>query len=140
MPRQQGDPPFGAEEQLYRYLYEKWIDAGGRVRDAAIDLHGTSVYRDLFAGKPSDCLARGDADVVAVGAITFGDIPDRFDAPPAKPYETVVVYKPEHGNEAHSEIQFWRLGDSEPSKPQSNPIKAQIREQLTARMRAVCRR
>jgi hypothetical protein len=140
MPRQQGNPPFEAEEQLYRHLYEKWIDAGGRVRDAAIDLQGTSVDRGLFAGEPSDRLARGDADVVAVGAIAFGDIPSQFDAPPAKPYESVVVYKPENGNDAHSEIQFWRAGESEPSKPQSKPIKAQIREQLAARMRVVCRR
>jgi hypothetical protein len=95
MPRQQGEPAFAAEEQLYRRLLEDWIDANGRVRAAAIDLQGTSVDRGLFIGEPSDCLAGAAAHFVAVGAITFCDIPDQFNAPPAKPYESVVVYDPE---------------------------------------------
>lgn len=150
MPRQQVKPPFPpfeADEQLYRHLYEKWIDAGGRVRDAAIDLQATSVDRSLIAGEPSDSLARADADYVAAATIAFADIPSRFEAPPENPkakpptpYDSVVVHKPENGNDAHSEIQFWRVGDSEASKPQSKPIKAQIREQLAARLRVVCRR
>jgi len=133
MPRQLGDPPFADEEKLYRRLNADWIDSHGRVRDAAIDLLGTSVDRGLFGG-PQECLARAGADIVAVGAIAFGDIPSRFDAPPAASYESVVVYEPEHGNDAHSEIQFWRAGDSGPTKPKSNPMKAQIREQLAARL------
>lgn len=139
MPRQQGEPPFEIDEQLYRRLYQGWVGPGGRVRDAAIDLQGTSVDRSLFAGEASQWLALTDADVVALGAITFGELPSEFNAPRATSYETVVVYKPEHGNKAHSEIQFWRVGESEPSKPSSNPIKAQIREQLVARFRVLPR-
>ena len=140
MPRQQGDPPFAAEEQLFRRLLEDWIDTGGRVRDAAIDLQGTSVDRGLFRGEPSDCLADAPAHFVAVGAITFRDVPDQFAAPPATPYESVVAYAPEHGNVAHSEIQFWQVGATAASKPRSNLIKSQIREEIAKRMRVVYRR
>lgn len=135
MPHQQGEPAFAAGEQLYRRLREDWIDANGRVRDAAIDLQGTSVDRGLFISEPSVCLAGADAHFVAVGAITFGDIPDQFDAPPAKPYKSVVVYKPENGNEAHTEIQFWQVGDTEASRPKSNLLKSKIRGALAERMR-----
>ena len=85
MPQQQGDPLFTAEEPLYRRLREDWIDLNGCVRDAAIDLQGTSVDRGRFRSDPSDCVADAAPHFVAVGAISFGDIPDQFDAPPAKP-------------------------------------------------------
>jgi hypothetical protein len=140
MPRQQGEPAFTAEEQLFRWLLGDWIDTDGRIREAAIDLQGTSVDRGLFRGQPSDCLVGAEARFVAIGGITFDDIPDQFNAPPAKPYDSVVVYKPEHGNVAHSEIQFWQVGATEPSKPKSNLIKSQIKETLLKRMLVVYRR
>ncbi len=140
MQRQQGDPAFAAEERLFRRLPGDWIDTAGHVRPAAIDLQGTSVDRGLFISDPSDCLAGAAAGFVAVGAITFCEIPDRFDAPPAEPYESVVVYAPEHGNVAHSEIQFWRVGDTGPSKPKSNLLKSQIRGRIAEHMRVVHRR
>lgn len=140
MPRQQGDPAFVAEEQLYRRLREGWIGIDGRVRTAVIDLQGTSVDRGLLAGEPSDCLARGDADDVGVGAIAFGDIPARFEAPPADPYESVVVYDPRGDNDPHSEIRFHRPGDAKASKPKSDAMKSKIRGDLAERMRVVYRR
>lgn len=118
-------------------MLEDWVDSGGRIREAAIDLQGTSVDRELLRSKPSDCLAGA---AVAVGAIAFCDIPDQFSAPPAEPYESVVVYAPEHGNMAHSEIQFWRAGATTASRPKSNLIKSQIKEAILKRMRIVCRR
>ncbi|HEU4731677.1 MAG TPA: hypothetical protein VFT22_27465 [Kofleriaceae bacterium] len=140
MPRQLGDPAFAADEQLFRCLRADWIGADGCATAEAIDLQGTSVDRGLFAGAPPNCLTRAAPHFVAVGAIVFGDIPDQFHASSAKPYESVVVYKPENGNEAHSEIQFWRAGDTGPSKPQSNLLKSQIRGMLAERMRVAHRR
>jgi len=140
MPRQQGEPVFATEEQLYRLLREDWIDNSGRVIDAAVDLEGTSVDRSRFRDDPSDCLLDAAMHFVAVGAITFGDIPDQFDAPSAKPYESVVVYMRENGNDAHSEIQFWQAGDTKASKPNSKVLKSRIREALAQRMRIVHRR
>ena len=74
-------------------------------------------------------------------------IPDRFEvlpekpgAPVAKPYESVVVLKPENGNDAHSEIQFWEVGDTEASKPNGKPMKSKIRRELAERLRVVYRR
>lgn len=85
MPRQLGDEPaFAADEQLFRCLRADWIGVDGRANAEAIDLQGTSVDRGLFAGEPADCLTRGAAHFVAVGAIMFDDIPDQFSAPPAK--------------------------------------------------------
>jgi hypothetical protein len=147
MPRQQGDPAFAVDEQLYRRLREDWIGIDGRVRTTAIDLPATSVDRGMLVGDPSDCLTRGDADDVGVGAIAFGNVPDRFEVPPekpgapaAKPYDSVVVHKPENGNEAHSEIQFWEVGDTEASKPNGKPMKSKIRRELAERMQVVYRR
>jgi hypothetical protein len=147
MPRQQGDPAFADDEQLYRRLHEDWIGIDGRVRTTAIDLQGTSVDRGLFVGEPSDCLTRGDPDEVAVAVIAFGDIPARFEVPPekpgapaAKPYDSVVVYKPLSNNVAHSEIRFCRPGETENSKPSSPALKSQIRGLLAERLRVVYRR
>jgi hypothetical protein len=140
MPRQLGDPAFVADEQLYRCLRADWIGVNGYANEEAIDLRGTSVDRELFVNEPPDCLSRAASHFVAVAAITFGDIPNQFDAPPATPYESVVVYRPENGNDAHSEIQFWQVGDTEASKPKSNALKSRIRERLAERMRIAHRR
>jgi hypothetical protein len=140
MPRQQGDPAFAADEQLYRCLRDDWIDTDGNPSEDAIDLQGTSVDRGLFVSAPPECLTRVKAHFVAVGVIAFGDIPDRFDAPPAKPYESVVVYKPENGNDAHSEIQFWRPGGTKASEPGSDAMRSKIKGDLAERMQLVYRR
>jgi hypothetical protein len=146
MPRQRGEPGFAEDERLYRRLREDWIGIDGRIRTTAIDFPGTSVDRGLFVNEPSECLARGDAGEVAVAVIAFDNIPDRFEVPPgrpgaqtAKPYESVVVYKQENGNRAHSEIQFWEVGDTEASKPNGKPMKSKIRRELAERMRLVYR-
>ena len=138
MPRQLGEPAFADDEQLFRLLRKDWIGEDGCATEEAIDLEGTSVDRDRFS-TPADSLARAAAHFAAVGAIVFGGVPGPFDAPPAKSYESVVVYKPSEGI-AHSEIQFWRVGDDGPSKPKGNPIKSAIRGAFAGRIRVAGRR
>lgn len=148
MPRQQGEPAFAADEQLYRRLRGDWIDSNGQVSEDAIDLMGTSVDRGLYVREPQACLTGVGEHITAVAAIAFGAVPDRFEAPPStqfgapppKPYESVVVYKPESGNIAHSEIRFCRPGATESSKIKSDPMKSLIRGLLAERMRLVYRR
>jgi hypothetical protein len=147
MPQQQGEPVFAPDERLFRHLRKDWIDDHGRITEDAVDLLGTSVDREAIARDPESCWVRASSDVVAIGAITFSEIPDRFEGPPVKPpanppapYESVVKYLPENGNDAHSEIQFRRQGETEKSKPQSKAIKSEIRDRLAKLMRVVCRR
>lgn len=147
MPRQLGEPEFAPDERLFRHLRKDWIDGNGEITEDAVDLLGTSVDREAVAKVPEYCWARASSDVVAIGVIVFSEIPDCFSGgpvkPPAKPpvpYESVVEYIPENGNDAHSEIQFWRKGGTEQSKPSSKAIRSEIRDSLVKLMRVACRR
>jgi hypothetical protein len=142
MPRQQGEPAFAADEQLYRRLRDDWIDVNGLVTGDAIDLQATSVDRGRFVADPVQCLTDAKAHFVAVGAVAFRDIPDQFDAPPAQPYESVVVYDPDPriDNDPHSEIRFHRPGAAKASRPVGEAMKSEIRDRLVERLRVVYRR
>lgn len=147
MPLQRGEPAFALDERLFRYVRKDWIDDDGEATEEAVDLLGTSVDRETFARDPEARLTSAPPDIVAVSVIVFGDIPVRFEAPPVKPpakpptpYESIVEYCPENGNDAHSEIQFWRVGDTEKSKPKSSALKSEIRGRLVERMRVIHRR
>lgn len=139
-PRQQGEPTFADDEELYRRLRWDWLDGIDAVNSEAVDLQGTSVDRSMYAATPADCVPRCSGEEIAIGAIKFADVPPRFIVPKATAYESVVVYLPEEKNDAHSEIRFHKEGDREPSKPQSKPLKSKIRNEVAARIRVVHRR
>ena len=142
MPRQQGDPAFAAEERLYRSLSDDWIDVNGLVTGDAIDLQATSVDRGLFVTDPAECLTGDKAHFTRVAVIKFCDIPDRFESPPAQPYESVVVYDPDPAidRDPHSEIRFHRPGAAKATKPSSDTMKSEIKDRLAERLQVVYRR
>jgi hypothetical protein len=139
MPKQEGDPPFGDDELLYRRLIESWIGDDGSVQPEAIDIPECSVDRALLS-TAEQSLTRGNEHEIAVGAVRFDGLPSNFDAgPPAKPYELVVVPRPEPSKPAHAHIETRQVGELRPRKPGA-VMKQRIRDEIAASMRVVLTR
>lgn len=136
MPRQAGGDPeltFKDEECLFRLLQSNHFDAAGVTIDA-IDLLGTSVDREMFRDSPDACLPAQPSKLVAVASVVFGALPENIQNPnsPDGLRDVVVVYLPENGNMAHSEIRTCLSECTENNKPGSKAFKAHIKCVLAA--------
>tara|TARA_R110002073_G_scaffold329479_2_gene511967 strand:+ start:11087 stop:11464 length:378 start_codon:yes stop_codon:yes gene_type:complete len=101
----------------------------------AIDLEGTSVDRGKFRASAEEALAfANDARFIAVAVCAFQDLPPSLaNEANTATREIVVVYKPENGNQAHSEVRICQPGETINKKPKSKQkaYKAYLKERLS---------
>lgn len=156
MPHQNGDPPFGPAERLFRRVPASAALPDGTVTpDGVHDVPpGASVDRELLSTAESSYAlamahARNPTVEIVIAEIAFADIPDTFSEEGVETVcESVVAYlpvdrpasdtRPAYKNPAHSEIQVRKLGETESAEKIGSPaLKAKIRSEIAARMRVV---
>lgn len=112
------------DEPLYRALRASDV-AGRSVLEGAVDLQGTSVYRDSYLGAPQETLKYAPAGCSGLAAITGADIPQpvvnksatgKIADPDEIIWEFFTVDDPftdEEGldHTAHAEIRIRRVSD-----------------------------
>lgn len=140
MPKQEGQPPFGDGELLYRRLVQKWIGVGDTVEPEAIEIPQCSVDRGLLS-TAKEALDRGNTHEIAVASVRFHELPACFDAEaPAKTYEIVVASDPTASNSAHTHIETRQAGEPGARKPSAAAMKQRIRAEIAAALRVTLKR
>lgn len=135
--------PIGADEPLYRALQEDWV-MGRDVLPTAIDLEGTSVYRERYMAEPKSICSfvRFEVAGVAVTTPATSSVVVNHPVEGATPWETFHHDDPftdENGkfHKAHAEIRFRRVGETslDNRKPKrSKKLKDLLKEAVASKM------